>query len=387
MTPIIQKPKQRQGGNMQRPYKLIVWGLGRMGNICIWETTQSPAFELVGVRTYNEAKEGQDAGELIGIEPLGIKATANVDALLALECDCIVMTARDRGTFHTDDEILRLLAAGKNVVTVLPYQNAHLSRDEVFVQKLKDACKQGKSVFHASGIDPDLISDRILLGLTGACADIKSIKLQEMWDCSFAEEGPLKYIGFGLPPEVGQKNTVTQVIPKNFLMAILRTVEHQLGVKYDRVVATHDYITTPVAIEKPFLIPAGTVGRAVHRVEGFVDAIGPEPFFTMEYNWLIGDTMLPEGVHPGQYYLAKIEGRPSLTMTLDFKASHQNDDRYYEIGNMKVEPSYVATVVPCMQAIPHICAAEPGILPSFGPSLHWMQDLRESARRASLVHN
>lgn len=275
-----------------------------------------------------------------------------------------------------------MLAAGKNVVTPLPYQNANLWREPEFVEKLNAACAQGKSVFHAGGIDPDLISDRVLLGLTGGSADIKSIKLQEMWDCSFAEEGPLKVVGFGLPPEVGKQSKITQTIPANFLKAIVYTAEKVMGVKYDRVVASHDYITTPVDIHKPFHIPAGTVGRVVHRMEGFVDAIGPDPLFTIEYNWLIGNSMLPEGVQPGQYYVATIEGRPSMRMTIDFKVSHKNDDRVYKIGNMEVEPSYVATIIPVMQAIPHVCAAEPGVLPSFGPSLHWMLDLRDSVEKA-----
>ena len=31
-----------------------------------------------------------DVGELVGIEPLGVKATNDVDALLALKPDCVI---------------------------------------------------------------------------------------------------------------------------------------------------------------------------------------------------------------------------------------------------------------------------------------------------------
>lgn len=363
---------------MRKPYRLMVWGPGRMGKMCIWEITQSPAFELVGVRAYSDSKHGVDAGELIGIEPLGVLCSTDVDALLKIDCDCIVYIAHDKGNYHTDDEILKLLAAGKNVVTPLPYQNAHLFREAAFLDKLKAACEQGQSTFHAGGIDPDLISDRILLGLTGACADVKSIKLQEMWDCSFAEAGPLKAVGFGMAPEEAQKRVITQTIANNFTNAIVRTAEQVMGVTYDRVVESHDYVPTTVDIHEPFFIAAGTVGRITHRMAGHVDAIGPEPLFTIEYNWLIGNGMLPEGCLPGQYYVATIEGRPSIKMALDLKVSHKNSDRVYQIGNMEVEPSYVATLIPVMQAIPHVVAAAPGLLPSFGPSLHWMRDLRDS---------
>jgi len=363
---------------VRRPYRIIVWGPGHLGSICIWETLQSPAFELVGVRAYSAAKDGVDVGDLIGIGAIGIRATTDIEALMRVDCDCIVYTPHDQGTFHTDDELLRLLTAGKNVVTPLPYHNARLFRDADFVEALDAACETGGCVFHAGGIDPDLISDRILLALTGACTEIKSIKLQEIWDCSFAAEGPLKSIGFGLRPDVGASNTTTQAIPNNFLTIIVRTAERVLGVTYDRVETTHEYVTTPADIHEPFLIPSGTVGRVVHRSEAFVDEIGTEPFFTMELNWLVGNSMLPEGVSPGQYYVATIEGRPSITMAIDLRVSHNNDDRTYRIGSMGVEPSYVATVSGLMQAIPHICEAKPGVLPSFGPTLHWMKDLRGS---------
>src|SRR5262245_56616677 len=119
---------------MRRPYRLVVFGPGGLGAVCIWEATQSPAFELVGVRAYSDAKHGVDVGTLLGIEPLGVKASTDVRALLELECDCIIYTARDMGTFNTDEEIIALLAAGKNVVTPLPYQQARLFREKAFVE-------------------------------------------------------------------------------------------------------------------------------------------------------------------------------------------------------------------------------------------------------------
>src|SRR5690606_33560303 len=115
--------------SMKKPYKLMVWGPGRMGGLCIWEIANSPALELVGLRVYSDGKNGVDAGELIGIAPMGVKASNDVDALLKVDCDCIVYAAHDNGTYDTDDEILKLLTAGKNIVTMLPYQNAHLFRE------------------------------------------------------------------------------------------------------------------------------------------------------------------------------------------------------------------------------------------------------------------
>ena len=363
---------------MRKPYRVIVWGPGRMGGISIWEVVNSPAFELVGVRAYSDAKNGKDAGEIVGIEATGITATNDVDALLKVDCDCVIYTAHDKGNYNNDDEILMILRAGKNIVTPLPYQNAHLYREQEFVEKLRAACEQGQSVFYADGIDPHLIPNRILIGLTGACAEVKSIKLQEHWDCSEAEPEKLQYIGIGMAPDEAKKIEVAKTMPINFMNGVVHTAEKVLGVTYDRVVASHDYVTTPADIKKPFLIKADTVGRITHRMEGFVDAIGTSALFTIEYHWLVGDSMLPAGVEPGQYYVGTIEGRPSMRMTLNYSVSNFSDERFFKIGSMEAEPAYISTIVPCMQAIPYVCAAKPGLLPSFDPSLNWRQDLRDS---------
>ena len=367
---------------MRKPYRVIIWGPGGLGSVCMWEVLQSPAFELVGVRCYGDSKNGVDAGTLLGIDPVGIKATNDVDALLKLDCDCVIYTARDMGNFHTDEEIFRILSAGRNIVTPLPYHNTHLFRDAEFNAKLNAACQQGGSVFHATGIDPDLISDRVLMGLTGLCTDIKTIKLQENWDSSYTEPELLAIAGFGKTLEEAQRVPMAAAVSTNFLKAIAYTVESLLGVSYERVEETHDYIPAPDEIVSHYItVKAGTVGRLTHRFCCWV-AGQDEPFFTMEYNWVMGSTMLPEGVHPNQYWVAEIEGRPSLKMVIDLTASRQNNDRFYKIGKLQTEPGYHGTMAPCMQAIPHICIAKPGVLPSFGTSLHWMKDLRESVNQA-----
>lgn len=134
---------------------------------------------------------------MLGTEPLGTKATVDSDRVLAIDCDCVIYTPRDYGNYHTDEELLRILRAGRNVVTALPNQHAHLVRGEVFMEQLREACAAGKSIFHATGVDPDLISDRVLVALTGLCNDVKYLKLQENWDFNYTPPDTLALCGFG----------------------------------------------------------------------------------------------------------------------------------------------------------------------------------------------
>jgi hypothetical protein len=358
-------------------YRIIVWGPGGLGGIALWEACRLPSLELVGVRAFIAGKVGVDAGELIGIDPVGVIATDDVDALLALEADCVVYTPRDFGINNADEELLRILAAGKNVVTPLPYHNAFLYRDADFVARLDAACEAGGSTFHATGIDPDLISDRVLLGLTGICTDIKTIRLRELWDVHYVPAELLAVVGYGQPTENAAASPIGAGISTNFLQAIGRTVEKTLGVHYDRVEETHEYDPATEDVELQHLhVPAGSLGRVVHRFQGWVDEIGPDPFFTMEYYWVAGPSMLPEGVAPQEYWVAELEGTPSFRMSIDLRTSLQGDAKTYDYGNLQSGPGYHGTIAPCIQAIPHVVAGSPGVLPSFGPGLTWRQDLR-----------
>jgi 4-hydroxy-tetrahydrodipicolinate reductase len=369
---------------MSDPIRVIVWGPGGLGSVAIWEVCRLPEFELVGVRAYSEGKIGKDAGELIGINEVGITATDDVATLLALDADCVIFTPRDFGNFNTDEELLQILAGGKNVVTPLPYHNAHLYRDAEFVDKLNRACAAGKCTFHATGIDPDLISDRVVTALTGLCTDIKQIKLREMWDVDHVEALLLGIVGFGKSPAEAEGTGLAAGVSTNFLHAIGRTFEETLGVRYDRVEETHEYIPADHDVEIQHLkVPAGTVGRVVHSFRGWVDEIGSEPLFTMEYNWVTGPEMLPEGIEPGQYWVAEIEGTPSVKMVIDLRTSLAGGARFYDYGNLNSEPGYHGTIAPCLQSIPIVVAASAGVLPSIGPGLHWRPDLRDVASEST----
>ena len=359
------------------PYRVVVFGPGGLGTVAIWETTRLPEFELVGVRAYSEEKHGRDAGELIGLDPIGVEASTDVDAVLATECDCVIYTARDMGNFNTDDELIRILEAGHNLVTPLPYQNAPLFREEEFTERLRAACAQGSATFHATGIDPDLITDRVALALTGMCTDLRSLAIRETWPANKLDPELLGIVGFGVSPEEAEASPVASGVSTSVLRAIGRTAERSLGVTYDRVEESHDFVPTPEPIEvRDFPVRAGTVGRVTHRFRGWVEGGGEDPFFTMEYNWILGSGMLPEGIAQNEYWVIEVDGTPSARMSIDLRATFDGDKSYYEIGSKRTDPGYHGTIAPCLQAIPFICEADAGVLDSFEPPLHWNQDLR-----------
>jgi hypothetical protein len=126
------------------PLKTVVWSTGGVGSIAIDAIRRRPDLELVGVWVHSDNKVGRDAGELAGGDPIGVAATNDAEALIALKPDCVVYAAsgpeRDAGAVP---DYLRLLEAGINVVsttsTGLVYPPAYYSPD--WREQLEEAAK------------------------------------------------------------------------------------------------------------------------------------------------------------------------------------------------------------------------------------------------------
>jgi hypothetical protein len=90
------------------PYRVVQWTTGNVGKSSVEAIAANPTLELVGCYAWSPDKAGRDVGELVGIEPLGITATNDIDALLALKPDCVVYNPM----WNDVDELVRILSAG-----------------------------------------------------------------------------------------------------------------------------------------------------------------------------------------------------------------------------------------------------------------------------------
>ena len=137
--------------------RTVVWSTGGVGSIAIDAIAGRPDLDLVGVWVHSADKVGQDAGVLAGIDPVGVTATNDADALIALRPDCVVYAAsgpdRDAGAVP---DYLKLLDSGINVVstssTSLVYPPAYFSPE--WREQMETAAKAGNASFYASGIFP-----------------------------------------------------------------------------------------------------------------------------------------------------------------------------------------------------------------------------------------
>lgn len=97
-------------------YNVIQWTTGNVGRYALNGILLHPELNLVGLYAFSQDKLLQDAGELCTYgKPTGIKASNNIDELIALKPDCVCYTANN--TFHSNylEETCRLLEAGINI--------------------------------------------------------------------------------------------------------------------------------------------------------------------------------------------------------------------------------------------------------------------------------
>ena len=97
--------------------RIIVWGTGNVGRLGLHTVIVRPDFELAGVVVSSPEKVGVDAGELIGIDAVGVACTDDVGPLLANADVCAYFASADIRPGEAAADMARCLEAGLDVVS------------------------------------------------------------------------------------------------------------------------------------------------------------------------------------------------------------------------------------------------------------------------------
>src|ERR1700743_701241 len=185
-------------------HRVVVWATGGIGSIAIRAIQRRPNLDLVGVWVHSQEKNGKDAGELANGEPIGLTATNDADALIALKPDCVIYAASgpERDAPALPDYV-RLLEAGINVVTTSTTRlvNPHAYTPDEWRDQLAAAAKQGQVSLYASGIEPGFAADYLPLVLSTQSSSIEQIHAFEiaLYDDYGVPDIMSDALGFGRP--------------------------------------------------------------------------------------------------------------------------------------------------------------------------------------------
>ncbi|NED69663.1 dihydrodipicolinate reductase, partial [Streptomyces sp. SID10244] len=171
----------------------------------IAEIIGHPAFELVGVGVSNPEKVGRDVGELCGLDPIGLSATADIDELIALQPDALVHYGPTAA--HADENIAligRFLRAGVDVCStaMTPWVWPEMKQNPpTWIDPITEACEVGQASCFTTGIDPGFANDLFPMTLMGLCGEVRTVRASELLDYTNYEGDYEFEMGIGMPAD------------------------------------------------------------------------------------------------------------------------------------------------------------------------------------------
>ena len=330
--------------------KVIQWATGGVGRAAIEGIVAHPELELVGCWVHSEDKAGRDAGEICGLEPVGVKATCDIDALVNMEADCVLYSP----IMADPSLVARLLASGKNVVTPLNWFYPG-KRD---VSDLNQACEKGGSTLHGTGIHPGGVTERFPLMISALSSAITHVRAEEFSDIrTYNAPAVISDIMlFGKTPEEAAASPMVGFLGQGFGQS-MDMVAAELGFDLDPDMSSQHEVAVATA---PIDSPIGVIEPGLVAAQRFTwqHTVRSQPVITVRVNWFMGEEHLEPAWNfgpQGERFEVEVDGDPSSEVT--FHGWHPESIAAGLIRN----PGIVATANHCVSAIPYACAAAPGI--------------------------
>jgi hypothetical protein len=342
----------------EKVLRVAVISTGWISSLAIRAIVRRPHLDLVGVWVHSPEKTGRDAGEIVGLGPIGVTTTNELDDIIAGKPDCVVYGAAsaemDAAAVR---DYVRLLNGGLNVVTT---NTPGMMFPDRWIPDLagqvRAAALAGGVTIYTSGIEPGFAGDQFAVLLTTLSNTISSIRAQEIFDYSAYPNRDLMVtaMGFGEPLDY----TPLLELPGAQQFAWgppIGLVAEALGVELDEITESYERVETPRDLHVACgIIPAGTCGAVRAVTTGVVKGA---PLITIEHINRMAPDLAPEWASaPNGTYRLIIEGQPH--MQCDLRLGTEDTPESANANAME------ATAMRVVNAIPYVVDAPPGIATS-----------------------
>lgn len=339
--------------------RVVQFSTGNVGKHSLAAIIGRPDLELVGVHAAGTEKIGRDAAELCGRnEPTGVIATDDIDALIALDPDCVVYTALgETRPMEAIEQMVKLLAAGINVVgtsmvwLVTPHQ-----ADDWLRVPLEQACAAGNASLYVNGIDPGYSGDTAVHAALSLVTRAESVTVQEIFD--YGNYDDYEYtgtaMGFGSTPEDDSPMAFQPGVITSLFGGLVRNLAGHLDVKLDEVRQRYEpwYATERIECTMTTVEP-GQLAAARFAVEGVRDGV---PVITVEHINRLTSAAAPHWEFPPEGHLGvhkvMVEGEPRVEVSTHL--SHPVLD--------VTDAGCVSTAARAVNAIDWVCRAPAGLV-------------------------
>lgn len=334
-----------------KKYRVIQWATGNIGTKSLRKVIEHPEYELVGLWVSSPEKIGRDAGELCGLSPVGIKATNSAEDLIATEADAVIYMRQGIDW----DEVSALLASGKNIATTRGEFHNPDKMDPARRAQIEEACRQGGTSVYSTGSSPGFITEALAIPLLSMQRRLDCLTIDEFADCSSRNSPDMLFriMGFGEPLDTSGRNATDQGRADHLAVEFgnsMGTIADAMGLSFDEIEAFGEVsaLTEDVVIAAG-TVPKGTVGALRTTITGMHKG---KPVMRFRANWYVSDKIeATEWNLRESGWRVAVEGDTPMNVEITYPVSKEDYPN--------VSPGFTAHRA--VNAVPMLCAAEPGI--------------------------
>ncbi|MFT4026505.1 MAG: dihydrodipicolinate reductase [Novosphingobium sp.] len=331
----------------RKTYRVVQWATGRVGAVTLRDLIRSPQMELVGVYVHSPEKDGKDAGELAGMAPVGVRATRNIEQIIALKPDCVLGVQEGDNV----EDVCRFLEAGINVATSRVAYVDPDTMDPEIRRRVEVACRKGGASIHASGASPGFGSEALGLLAVSMSRTMDCMTIDEFAD--FPKSCPdfqITATGFGSLSDGGFNPHILDHVALGFRQSV-NVIAKALGIVLDEITVTGEGANA----RNDYILPGGTamgkgtLGAMRVTVAGVKDG---KEIVRHRLNWYSTRDVDRDWDLRDSGWRVLVEGDNALDIVVTFPISPE-----------KYSPAMAGnTGFRVLNAIPAVCAADPGIV-------------------------
>ena len=331
--------------------RVIQWATGNIGSRALRTVIEHPRYELAGLYVSSPDKAGKDAGELAGIAPCSIKATNSVEDIIATPADCVLYMRQGIDW----DQVCAILASGKNIVTTRGEFHYPPRMDADARARVEAACREGGTSIYSTGSSPGFSTEALAIPLLSLSRRLDLLTVNEFADVSSRDSPDMlfKIMGFGeADPTFDQRRA--QHLKGDFGNS-LSQIGDAIGLPFDEIDAFgENAVTTRDVTIAAGIVPKGTVGAMRITVTGKHKG---QPVARFRANWFVTpDVETPgNGSDPWEFresgWRLLVEGDTPLNVDITYPVTPEE----YPLFTPGL------TAHRAVNAVPMVCAAEPGI--------------------------
>lgn len=326
--------------------RVIQWATGNIGTRSLRAVIEHPELDLAGLWVSSSEKAGKDAGVLAGLDRTGVSATNSVDEMIETAADCVLYVRQG-----TDiDELCRILASGKNVVTTRGDFHNPAGMDAAVRAAIEQACHAGGVSIYSTGASPGFATEALIFPLLSLSRRLDCVTIDEFADLASRNSPELLFnvMGYGAPIGAFDQRKVDHV--KHDFVGSLGQIADATGIVIDKWTAHGELSGAAKRIEiEAGVIEAGAVAAQRITISGWRDGSAVLRF---RANWYCSRDIVDKGWDLRESgWRIQVAGDTPLDVGITFP----------------VRPEDYAAFTPgltahrAVNAVAAVCAAQPGI--------------------------